>query len=331
MQTGGSLGVGGSAAVGSGGTTSGGTSGSGGITYGGYTGSGGTSFGGATGSGGGGSGGTGGSTSDASALCDYSGTWATYITVPVSWPTAPFVLDGGTGTLQQWDLTEQVQQGADVSAHTVPCMIFLPDLQSSLFGGFQKYGIRFPNALFDTGGIPGSDFVLHGSVSPSGISVQTDTFAILIGLTMANPTTTPWPGTHALSLQDHDGDGSPGITVIPATGQGYSMPPVDLSGNYADRVYIAERTISRLYGPLTSCDQVTLAVEIVPVAGETTGIQSSVVGCHVQNGVDCTTAQSDFVDAIRPQYTPTGTGTSISVRIPPGSTCADVRNRFPVQ
>lgn len=233
--------------------------------------------------------------------------------------------------MQQWDLTEQVQQGADVSARTVPCMIFLPDLQSSLFGGFQKYGIRFPTDLFDKGGIPATDFVFHGSVSSSGISVQTDPFAILVGLTMTNPTTTPWPGTHYLTLQDQDFDTAPGVTVIPATGQGYSLPPVDLSGNYADKVYIAERTISKLYGPLTSCDQVALTVEIVPVAGETTGIQSSVVGCHIQNGGDCTQTQSDFVDAIRPQYTPTGVGTSISVRMPTGSTCADVRAKFPVQ
>lgn len=309
---------------------SGGASGVGGITSGGNAGSGGTLFGGNTGSGGGG--GTGGSTSDASGLCDYSGTWGTYIRVPVSWPVAPFVLDGGTGVLQQWDLTEQVQQGADVYSHTVPCMIFLPDLQSNLLGGFQKYGIRFPPDLFDKGGIPTTDFVLHGSVSSAGISVQTDPFAILVGLTMTNPTTTPWPGTHALTLQDQDLDNSPGVTVIPATGPGYSLPPVDASlATYADRIYIAERTISKLYGPLTSCDQVALTVEVTPVAGETTGIQSSVVGCHVQNGMACTQAQSDFVDAIRPQYTPTGVGTSTSVRMPAGSKCSDVRNRFPVQ
>lgn len=326
--TGGTAGLGGSAAgsgSSGGGASSGGRPGSGGA---GGFGVGGSS---AFGTGGGGGSGAGGVQTDASTtLCDYTGTWGTYITVPVSWPDAPFILIGGTGILQQWDLTEQVQQGADVHSRTVPCMIFLPDLQSSLFGGFYKYGIRFPIEIFDRGGIPPTDFVLHGSVSASGIFVQTDPFAILVGLTLANPTTAVWPGTHYLSLADQDLDGSPGVTVIPALDPGYSLPPVDLSGNYADRIHIAERTVSRLYGPLTSCDQVDLAVEILPV-GTATGIQSSVVGCHVQNGADCTLAQSDFVDGIRPQYTPTAVGTSTSVRLPAGSTCADVRARFPVR
>lgn len=324
----GPAGTGGIAGYGGTTVTSGGSANSGGITgYGGTT----VTSGGSTSSGGAGSSaGTGGATAmgGSPATCDYSGTWGTYITVPVSWPEAQPILFGGTGTLQQWDLTEQVQQGFDVVSKTVPCMIFLPDLQSSLAGAFAKFGIRFPTELFDREAVPASDFVLHGSLTPTGVSVQTDPFAILVGVTLSNPTTAPWPGT-ALAAADHDLDGSPGVTVIPETAQGYSLPPVDLIGNVADRIYIAERTVSTLQGPLTTCDDVVLSVDILPVAPATTGIQSSVIGCHVKNGVDCTKAQSDFVDAVRPQYTPTGPGTAVSVRMPAGSKCSDVRARFP--
>jgi len=301
--------------------------GNGGLGSGGL-GSGGVSSGG--GSSGGGTSGTGGTSS--LVACNFSGTWGTYISQPVSWPAAPFVLDAGKGNIQQWTLTHEVQNGVNVDTELVPCKIFLPDLQGSIAAGFYKYGIRFPDALFDAGGTQVTDFVMHGQVSPSGdVSFTTDPFAILVGLSLDNPVTADWPAASAIQSRDDDKDGKVGVTVIPVSGNGYSLPPTDLlNGLSADLIYIAERTVASIAGKPVSCDEVHGTDTVVPV-GTLPGINSSVIGCRNNDGSECSAQQAGFVDGIRPQFTPTGPGTLTSVRLPDNATCADVRNRFPEQ
>lgn len=276
------------------------------------------------------------STTDAGfnpALCDFTGTWASYITVPVTWP-ASIVLLAGSGMLQQWNLTIQTQEpgSLSVSSSSVPCGIFLPDLQSNFFQANAKFGIRFPDALFDDGGIPPTNFVINAVLTNDGIGFATDPFAILIGLTLPNATTAPWPGAQA-QLEDHDGDKHPGITVLPATGAGYSLPPGSsnpFDTNRADLLYIAERTISAINGPIRDCDRLDGNVVIESVNGKP-AIDSTVVGCHKQDGSECTADDAAFIDTNRPQFTPSGPGTIVNVRVPDGSTCAYVRALFPKQ
>jgi hypothetical protein len=220
--------------------------------------------------------------------------------------------------------------GNDVTSVTSPCGIFLPDLQSDFFGGYSKFGIRFPDTLFDAGDIPQTTFVLKGKVTPTGFTFQTDPFAILIGATLDNATAAPWPAVAALKLVDHDLDKKPGITVVPATGSGYSFPPCNLSFETADLIYIAERTVSSLAGTVINCNEVHADVTIVSVNGKA-GINSTVVGCRKTTGADCVASDAAFIDANRPQYEASALGTMVSVRLPTGATCKDVRNRFPKQ
>jgi hypothetical protein len=260
--------------------------------------------------------------------CNFGGTWATYISVPVSWPAAPLILQAGAGALQQWNLSHQVQVGIDVKSATVPCSIFLPDLKGDIFGGYESYGIRFPNSLFDAGAVPFVSFVMTATLGPTGLGFTTESFATLLGLDLANPTQVAWPDLSSMKIVDHDLDGKPGVTVVPATGANYSFPPTDTAGNHADLIYIAERTVATLQGSFSGCDQTTGSVSLLPVSGGT-GIDSTVVGCRKTDGTECSNSDASFVNVIRPVYKPTGPGNFVSVRLPKNGTCADVRARFP--
>jgi hypothetical protein len=72
-------------------------------------------------------------------------------------------------------------------------------------------------------------------------------------------------------------------------------------------------------------------VTILPVNGGP-GINSTVIGCRkAQTGADCVAADAQFIDSNRPQFTPSSTGTMVSVRLPDGAGCPEVRARFPKQ
>jgi hypothetical protein len=253
------------------------------------------------------------------------------IVQPVTWPVTPLVLNAGQGNLQQWNLSIEKQVSpTSVEVSTTPCGIYLPDLQSSLFGGFAKFGIRFPDSLFDAGGIAKVPFTLTTEFgADGGLVLKTDPFALIAGAKLDHPTSEPWPGAAGLMLLDQDLDGRPGVTVIPATGSGYSDPPTDLLNDQADFIYIAERTVQALTFTVNTCDEIDGSVNIATIDGSA-AIDSSVVGCHVMGGSDCTTDQAQFIDQNRPKFLPSSAGTMISVRIPDASTCADVRSRFPL-
>lgn len=271
--------------------------------------------------------------------CDFSGTWASYVSIDVTWP-ASVVLQPGEGKLQQWNLTHEVQAplSTTVTAHTRPCGIFLPDLQTTILGLFQKFGIRFPNSLFDMGRIPETEFTFTADITKTPITFTTNPFAIVIGANLSNATTAAWPEVSAMTFRDDDNDGNAGITVTPVNGNGYSLPPANLiTGDSAKLVYIATRTVSSLSGRIVDCNHLEADVTIQTVNGKP-GIDSTVVGCYrtgnAANGVPpgpCAPDESAFIDGARPQFTPKGPGKMTIVRVTESATCADVRARFPQQ
>jgi hypothetical protein len=271
--------------------------------------------------------------------CNFSGTWASYVSIDVTWP-GTVVLTPGEGKLQQWNLTHEVQEplSTTVTAHTRPCGIFLPDLETTIFALFQKYGIRFPNALFDNGRIPETEFTFTADITKTPVTFTTNPFAIVIGASLSNPVTAPWPAVSAMTLRDDDNDGNPGITVSPVVGNGYYQPPANLiTGDLAKLVYIATRTVSALSGRILNCNHIEADVTIQTVNNKP-GIDSSVVGClrtgNAANGVPpgpCAPDEAAFIDGARPQFTPKGPGKMTIVRVTETTTCGDVRSRFPQQ
>lgn len=271
-----------------------------------------------------------------SRTCPLEGSWATFVHVPVTWPQAPFVLLGGEGELRQWTLSTRTYLGdGRYRDEVLPCGISLPDLQGELFAGYEKFGIRFPDSLFDDGEIPPAEFTMDVEERPDGSAgFETSTFAMLLGHRMQDPTTALWPAAaSSIVSEDHDLDGNPGITVLALTGGGYGYPPVQLPFTSiefarAERIYLATRTVTELSGTVENCDHMSGSVQVLSIGG-TAAINSRLIGCRRSDGVECTEDEAAFVDANRPQFTPSGLGEMDSMRMTDGATCARVRALYP--
>jgi hypothetical protein len=139
--------------------------------------------------------------------------------------------------------------------------------------------------------------------------VHLDASPVLLGLTMTDPTAA-WPALANIQSADTDGDGHPGITSIPRSGGGFSLPPTSiLQTSHADQLYIASRTTAVLDANVLAFD-------------------NHVIGCHIQGGGDCAAADYQFVDTNRTVYTVTG-ATFVAKVVPDAATCADVRAALP--
>jgi len=66
------------------------------------------------------------------------------------------------------------------------CNIELPDFQGSGIAGGEKYGLRFPTTLFDSGTLPA--FTINGTVTNTNpnASYSAGATAVLLGLTLTN-------------------------------------------------------------------------------------------------------------------------------------------------
>jgi hypothetical protein len=284
------------------------------------------------------------STADAgSGACNFAGTWGAEITMDVTWAAGgllDIVIAPGSGTIKQWLLTTRTLTGKTVTDTAVVCGIQLPDFQGNAQLVNETYGIRFPNTLFDNGGL--TAFAINGTVSGSTptATYTTTPAAALLGLTLANPTTAVWPATITTEV-DEDGDTKPGVTasVAPPTG-GFSDVPLDISVisfpktvARADHLYLAIRQVTSVTAQFTDCDHATGSVTVPQITDSSTAtkkyaIDSHVIGCSVVGtGTDCSANQTTFVDENQPVFVPTAT-TYASARLASGATCATVRGQF---
>jgi hypothetical protein len=281
---------------------------------------------------------------DGSTRCNFAGTWATKITIDVSWVPQGLmgvILAPGTGKIQQWIKSVRVVSGTTTTDSAVVCGIGLPDFSGTSFVGGETYGVRFPPSLFDNGYLP--SFAIHGvqgDSSPHATFVTTAT-AALIGLTLANPTTAAWPATVDTAV-DTDMDNNPGVTVnaatglIPRAGEAgvYSNFPVDILASRANQLFIVIRQVTQLSGAATDCDHISGTTTIPKIPDTASGkyaIDSHVVGCNLVAGGNCSASQTSFIDGTQPVFSPSGATTFASIRMPSGATCADVRTMLPAQ
>jgi hypothetical protein len=296
---------------------------------------------------------------DAGGSCDFNGWWANRITIDVTWQPQGLntvLIQSGSGTITQWVLGKRVQTSTALADDSVVCGIALPDFQATALGLNEVYGVRFPATLFDDGYIP--HFTVNGALTlqPTGaLKYSTTPTAVLIGLTMQNPTTDPWPATPwpatMLTQDDMDMDSNPGVTVPVAqgpvematltpttysdipTGPLTPLPPVAL----ASSLYLAIRQVTTASGVVQDCDTISGVVSIQTIATKP-AIDSHILGCTLVGGGSCTTgtgSQAAFLDNSQPVFTPSTTGktTFQSVRLANsaagGATCADVRAALP--
>jgi hypothetical protein len=273
------------------------------------------------------------------ARCDFSGNWAIIIRIPVTWPEAPLVLHAGTGEVVQWNISHRLRDSA-LTYHelTMPCGIYLPDLTGSVLTNNQKFGIRFPNQMYDDGDIPPVVFSTTASAVGNDVSWSAGPVSLLTGLLMSDPANTPWPTSFPTNqTPDEDKDGALGVTVLPVdpmTDSSYNWPPVGLPAalgqDYprAKRISVVVRSVANLHGSVSSCDEMRAGVDIVDIGG-TAALNSMVIGCVKTTGETCSDSEASFVNSARPQFTPSGPGTLASVRIPDTAGCPDVRSRLP--
>jgi hypothetical protein len=274
----------------------------------------------------------------AATKCDFSGTWATLISIDVNWVPQGLtgvILAPGTGRIQQWIRSTRVVSGTSTTDTAVVCGITLPDFSGTSFVGGETYGVRFPPSLFDNGYLP--SFAIFGTQADSTptTAFSTRASAALIGLTLANPTTATWPDTITTAV-DTDKDNNPGVTVNAATGSipgrdsgTYSEFPVDVLSDRANQLFIVIRQVTQLSGAATDCNHMSGTTTIPKIPDTSSGkyaIDSHVIGCNLAAGGTCSSSQISFIDDTQPVFSPSGNASFTSVRVKAGSTCADVRS-----
>jgi hypothetical protein len=275
---------------------------------------------------------------DGATTCDLSGTWGTRVSIDVGWTpqgVTGIILASGSGTIRQWLQSTRVQNGSSVTDTSVVCGIELPDFQGTAIAGGEVYGIHFPDSLFDNAYLP--PFTISGTLSglTPGSKYTSTPSAVLLGLTLGNSASSPWPATITTQV-DMDQDGNPGVTANAVAGGTYSNPPVDIfKTQRADKLYLAIRQVSQVSGTVTDCDRLTGTVSIPVIRDASLGtskaaIDSHILGCEIAGtGAACDSTQASFVDNTQPVFTPSGATTFTSLRLASGSTCATVRQTLP--
>jgi hypothetical protein len=253
--------------------------------------------------------------------CDLSGTWAAKLSVQLSWASS-LTLAAGSGTLQFWVIVKGMQNGNSVPVTMVPCEIAVPDFESSAVAGNEPYGVTFSNTLFDHTPqfLPTTSATVTLGGSSPGSTYTMPTIAFLLGASMTNPTTDPWPATPAAVTEvDMDQDGHVGVTQPYKTGGSYDLVPLDImKSQRADENYLAARLVASFTGTLSSCTNMAGSANV-------TNFDTHIIGCDISGDAGaCSTTQSNFVDSNRPAYTVTSASISL-VKVASTAVCSDVR------
>ena len=159
--------------------------------------------------------------------CDMNGTWAAYTALTVSWAGNAY-LAAGTGTIGQWSKSTTTALGTVSNNVLLPCGLSVPDFSvtypTTPTATTETYGTTYPNTLFDHAPPYLPTVTVTGTLAnvQPGAQFTTPGFATLLGLTMTNPATDPWPATYqGVNEIDQDQDMKPGVTSPMKSGGPY--------------------------------------------------------------------------------------------------------------
>jgi hypothetical protein len=260
------------------------------------------------------------------AECAGGGTWAIEIATPVKW-NASFVVSAGTGTIRNLALSTRTQDGLKVTDTARLCGLDIPDYTSTAAFGSEKYGIRWAGAAFEAPTMPKFSSTHTLSSKLPGATFTSTAIASILGTTLPNVFTDPWPSSvAALTPVDSDSDGKGGFTAVAANAPGFSLPPVNAARTArADRLYLALRQVSGpAAGTVKSCTRYEATADIAVIQNKA-AIDSHVMGCHRSDGPECTSAEFKLLDGAAPVYAPTGKAVVTMIKVADTATCADVR------
>jgi hypothetical protein len=262
------------------------------------------------------------------------------VTMTVTWPGSVST-NQGTGTVDIWLLANLTVTGSGTNltlgGTAQTCGTKLPPIAlngaGQLVSGGSKVQITFPDTIWAAPSMPKFDIQGTASGWDTGSTLAFKPVSAPIGVALPNATsawpTSAWSFPAGTQIIDADGDGKPGFTAVPFKGNGVVLPPTGLglfgSAPSADKLYIVAKNNLSLTGTRTSCSDASGAANV-------TEFDNHVLGCHIQNGMDCTTGmantQADFVDQSRTVYAP-GAATFKAKQLPPTATCADVLSALP--
>jgi hypothetical protein len=244
--------------------------------------------------------------------------------IPVTWPQT-LALQAGSGNIVIFAKSTRTQAGTSLTDTVVPCGTTVPDYKSRPAFGSQTYGIRFPNTLFDTGVIPPVTATTTVSGLMQGATYGSEVIPFLLGLTMSNALTSPWPTAAQVTQFDVDKNGKPGATVFAATGAPYSFPPVNIFlTRRASQFHVAIRNVVATTGTIASCTRFSGSATVPVIAGKP-ALDAHVLGCQTVDGTNCTAEEFQLVDQLQPTYTPARGGTVVMEKVSNTATCAQVR------
>ncbi len=248
-----------------------------------------------------------------------SGTNALHVTMQVSWGGS-IGTEAGKGPVHVWTRSKfTVDASNNITATNVACGSVLPDIKTTPIAGGALVLAEFPGAMWDAPSMP--TFPANGSQTGFDVGNEVSMKATTVLLGLKDPGAA-WPPMPSIVGVDHDGDGKLGITSIPKNGGGYARPPTSLLRlNFADKLYIASRTISGTSGKRTSCDNHSGTATV-------TNFDNHVIGCHVAGGGECSAGDAKFIDDNRTVYK-VESATYEAKIVPDTATCADVRAALP--
>jgi len=250
-------------------------------------------------------------------------TEASHLIVKVTWPAGTASMKG-SGQLHIWGKALFTTAGNTLSGTLQACGIVLPATTLTALGGGGMIQIEVPTDAWDAPSMP--HFQVDGTqTGPNVGDTLSYSYAALVGFTMTDPATAPWPLSYTgiTMTNDADGDMSAGLTAVPRSGGGYTLPPTSiLQSARADKLYIVVRQVTSAMLTRTACDQTSGSATFAY-------LNNHVVGCHVMGGVDCMPNDVNFIDQNRTIYEITGATAQTKI-IAETATCADVRAALPM-
>jgi hypothetical protein len=273
-------------------------------------------------------------------------TYATKITLNVTWPGTQAVKVGTTGQVLIWLLsTYNVDSSNNITGTTTTCgnstpPITLTDTADQLTGlpsGSQVQN-AFPAsswAMVPTTAVKGvlGGYHVGASMAIGTLAAPIVTLYGVAASSSLNSGTTAWPAngsdidpttiTTASGMPVAAG-GLPGVTALPVGTSPFVLPKTSLSMDApsADQLQIILRTALALYGTSSDCDNQSGTAFV-------SQLNNHVVGCSLANdGGACTADMYNFIDGNTTQYKP-GTGTFDAKKLADGASCADVLSMLP--
>ena len=249
-------------------------------------------------------------------------TEASHLTVTVMWPSGLAAM-GGTGQIHVWGKTVYTANGNALTGTLHACGFVLPATMLTALGGGGMILIEVPDTTWDAPSMP--SFPVTGTQTSWDVpSTVNYSYTAVIGSTDSALQAGDWPASYTgvTMITDAEGDMNPGLTSIPRSGTGYTLPPTSIAQtSRVDKLYVVIRNAFSPMLTRTACDEASGPATYMH-------LDNHVVGCHVMGGSDCMPTEVNFVDSNRGVYTIMG-ATAHTKIVADSATCADVRAALP--